>query len=109
VKFDSKFFASNRLVFALPQGNPKNVRVFDSFVPRSGQTSFAMCAEEAPCGGPPAPKAVRQDVKETLAKLTSVEVDSAVVSGSPESKRFYDYVFSEPARKVLTDAGFELP
>lgn len=153
MKFDSKVFASNRLVLALPQGNPKNVRVFDSFAQGADQRSFAMCAAEEPCGAaaraalanagpaaPPAAKAVGQDVKQTLAKLTSGEVDSAfvyasdvkanpaliavpmraaggeplrfpiaVVSGSPESKRFYDYVFSEPARKVLTDAGFELP
>jgi ABC-type molybdate transport system substrate-binding protein len=32
-----------------------------------------------------------------------------VVSGSPESKKFYDYVFSDPAKSALTDAGFELP
>lgn len=92
----------------------------------------------------PKPKALGQDVKETLAKLTSGEVDSAfvyasdvkvnpavlgvplrsdggntlkaslqfpvgVVSGSPESKKFYDFLFSEPAKKALTDAGFELP
>ncbi|GAA3626812.1 hypothetical protein GCM10022267_11340 [Lentzea roselyniae] len=92
----------------------------------------------------PGPKAVGQDVKETLAKLTSGEVDSAfvyasdvkanpglfsvptrlgnepsqkadlkfpiaIVSGSPEAKKFYDFVLSEKARAVLTDAGFELP
>lgn len=151
--FDSKVFALNRLVLALPQGNPKNVRFHDSFRTGPDQTSFAMCPAEEPCGtaartalrnvgfrdGDPAPKAVGQDVKQTLAKLTSGEVDSAfvyasdvkanpsliavpmrgggepvrfpiaVVSGSPESKRFYDFVFSEPAKKVLTDAGFELP
>lgn len=33
----------------------------------------------------------------------------AVVSGSPEAKKFYDYVFSDPAKTALTDAGFELP
>lgn len=158
MKYDSKVFALNRLVLAIPRGNPKNVRVYDSFVPGAAQTSYAMCVEEAPCGavakdvlksapvrgGVPGPKAVGQDVKETLAKLTSGEVDSAfvyasdvkanpglfsvptrlgneptqkadlqfpiaVVSGSPESKKFYDYVFSEQARAALTDAGFELP
>lgn len=154
MKFDSKVFAVNRLVLALPQGNPKNVRFADSFHSGPNQASFAMCAAEEPCGtaaraaltnagiadGGPAPKAVGQDVKQTLAKLTSGEVDSAfvyasdvkatpsliavpmrggagepqrfpiaVVSGSPESKRFYDYLFSYPARKVLSDAGFELP
>lgn len=150
MKFDSKVFAANRLVLAIPEGNPKDIRVPRSFIRGPGQASYAMCVEEAPCGAaaraalkraelgedPPAPKAVGKDVKETLAKLTSGEVDSAfvyasdvkaskglfsvpvaedlrfpigVVSGSPESKKFYDYVFSEPARKVLTDAGFELP
>ena len=33
----------------------------------------------------------------------------AVVSGSPESLKFYNFVFSEQARAALTDAGFELP
>src|SRR5687768_2902250 len=47
----SKMFAANRLVLALPQGNPKNVRVFTSFLPgATPQTSYAMCAEETPCG-----------------------------------------------------------
>ncbi len=154
----SKMFATNRLVLALPQGNPKKIRVRDSFRPGPSQTSFAMCVEEAPCGvaakralktadvteGALAPKAVGQDVRETLAKLTSSEVDSAfvcasdvkatpgliavpmrvsggesvkadlnfpisIVSGSPDSKKFYDYVFSDPAKAALTDAGFELP
>jgi molybdate transport system substrate-binding protein len=159
MKYQSKVLARNRLVLAIPQGNPKNVRVFTSFVPgATPQTSYAMCVEEAPCGaaarrvlknapvagGLPGPKAVGQDVKETLGKLLSGEVDSAfvyasdvkaspglfsvptrignepsekadldfpiaVVSGSPESTKFYDYTFSDAAKKVLTDAGFELP
>lgn len=159
MKFESKVFATNRLVLAIPQGNPKNVKVYTSFLPgATPQTSYAMCAEEAPCGaaartvlknapvegGVPGPKAVGRDVKETLAKLLSGEVDSAfvyasdvkanpglvsvptragnepsptadlefpitVTSGLPQSKKFYDYVFSDPAKKVLTDAGFELP
>ncbi|WP_346128143.1 molybdate ABC transporter substrate-binding protein [Lentzea roselyniae] len=50
MKYDSKVFALNRLVLAIPQGNPKNVRVYDSFVPGAAQTSYAMCVEEAPCG-----------------------------------------------------------
>ncbi len=33
----------------------------------------------------------------------------ASVSGSPEAKKFYDYVFSASAQAVLTDAGFALP
>lgn len=156
MRYESKVFAANRIVLALPQGNPKSVRLFHSLIPGPGQATYAMCVEEAPCGaaakaaltaaefpdGIPAPKAVGQDVKETLAKLKSGEVDSAfvyasdvkagdglisvpmrggndlkanlefpvgVVSGSPESKRFYDFLSSEPARKALTDAGFELP
>ncbi|KJK33455.1 hypothetical protein UK23_46020 [Lentzea aerocolonigenes] len=154
MKYTAKVFAGNRLVLALPQGNPKNVKVFESFRPGAGQRSYAMCVEEAPCGaaarsalkrapggGMPGPKAVGQDVKETLAKLTSGEVDSAfvyasdvkaspgliavpmrdepdkaaqrfpiaVVSGSPEATKFYDYVFTERAQAALTDAGFDLP
>ncbi|MDX8031616.1 molybdate ABC transporter substrate-binding protein [Lentzea sp. BCCO 10_0856] len=143
MKTESKVFAVNRLVLAAAQGNPKNVTLSPRWNP---QTSFAMCAEEAPCGaaaklalkdaGLPAPKAVGQDSKETLAKLTTGEVDSAfayatdakpslglfavpvlpdlkfpitIVSGSPEAKKFYDFVFSGQARAALTDAGFELP
>lgn len=142
-KPESKVFAVNRLVLAVPQGNPKNVTLSPRWNP---QTSFAMCVEEAPCGaaakpalqnaGLPAPKAVGQDTRETLAKLTAGEVDSAfvyatdakpslglfavpvrpglgfpitMVSGSPEAKKFYDFVFGEQARAALTDAGFELP
>lgn len=33
----------------------------------------------------------------------------AVVSGTPQAKKFYDFVFTERARAVLTDVGFELP
>lgn len=155
MKLMSKVFAQNRLVLAVPQGNPRDMRGLSSLSPQSNpQASYAMCAEEAPCGvaakralqasgfrgGPPAPKAVGQDVKETLAKLSKGEVDSAfvywtdvkaspglevvqythfedervkfpiaVVSGSSDAKKFYDFVFSDSAKKALTDAGFELP
>ncbi|MFS8104781.1 molybdate ABC transporter substrate-binding protein [Lentzea alba] len=33
----------------------------------------------------------------------------SVVSGTPDAKKFYDYVFSRPGRIALSDAGFELP
>jgi molybdate transport system substrate-binding protein len=154
MKLMSKVFALNRLVIAARPGSPRSVTAIGP------QTSFAMCVAEAPCGAAamakfsengygsavPLPKAVGQDVKETLAKLTAGEVDAAivyatdvkaspglqaskfgasepgepqekatlkfpisVVSGTPDAKKFYDWVFSDPARTALTDAGFELP
>lgn len=161
MKLMSKVFALNKLVVAVPYGNPKHVRGLSSFYPQSNpRASFAMCVEEAPCGAAakphlaqgvrpedvPAPNAVGQDVKETLAKLTKGEVDAAivyetdvkassgvvavemgasepgeprekgtlkfpiaVVSGTPDAKKFYDHVFSDAAKAVLTDAGFDLP
>lgn len=152
MKLMSKVFALNRLVLAVPEGNPRDMRGLNSLSPESSPpTSYAMCVEEAPCGaaakqalmdngGAAPPKAVGQDVKETLAKLSKREVDSAfvyatdvranpgleavqytrfeneklkfpiaVVSGTSDAKKFYDYVFSDAAKKALTEAGFELP
>jgi molybdate transport system substrate-binding protein len=156
----SKVFATNRLVIATPYPTPKRIATIGDLSPRATPpVSFAMCVQEAPCGSAlkpwieqagfaegdkPQPKAVGQDVKETLAKLTNGEVDAAivyasdvkntkfaavpvriarneeprpadlkfpiaVVSGSAEAKKFYDFAFSEQARAALTDAGFELP
>ncbi|GAB2849919.1 molybdate ABC transporter substrate-binding protein [Lentzea nigeriaca] len=149
MKYDSKVFAVTGLVLAIKQGNPKNVRALESFSAQANpRASFAMCAEETPCGvatkaaltaaglADATPAAVGNDVKDTLKKLTAGDVDSAfvyatdakpdlgifsvpvradqrfpiaVVSGSPESKKFYDYVFSEQGRARLTEVGFELP
>jgi molybdate transport system substrate-binding protein len=158
--FQAKVFALNQMVVAQRQGSDeKDVTTLSDLA----SVPYAMCVEEAPCGKAardklkaaavnsfregvvPAPKALGQDVKETLGKLSSGEVGAAlvyatdakadpkltsvpfrvarneephpadlkfpiaVVSGSPESKKFYDYVFSEPAKAALTDAGFELP
>lgn len=50
MKYESKVFALNRLVLAIPKDNPKNVRFSPGWNP---QTSFAMCAEERPA--PPRP------------------------------------------------------
>lgn len=156
----SKVFATNRLVIALPYDSPKIINTVGDLSPRaSGHASFAMCVPEAPCGSAvkpwfeqagfaegdkPQPKVLGQDVKDTLAKIATGEVEAAVVyasdvkntklqgvpmrlarneepgpayikfpiavvSGSPESKRFYDFVFSDPAKQALADAGFELP
>lgn len=33
----------------------------------------------------------------------------ALLSGTPEAKKFYNFLFTERARAALTDAGFELP
>ena len=155
MKLMSKVFALNRLVLAVPKGNPMDLRGLNAlFAPSRPQASYAMCVEDAPCGAAaqaalkqnssgddvPAPKAVGQDVKETLAKLSKREVDSAfvyatdlrtnpdlqevqytafeneklkfpiaVVSGTPDAKKFYDWVFTERANAALTDSGFELP
>lgn len=160
MKLPSKVFARNRLVVAQQQ-----VRVRKGVTTMTDLASvpYAMCAEEELCGDAarqklkaaafnsfrdsvvPAPKAVGQDVRDTLAKLAAGEVDAAIVyatdvrtnpnltsvplriavqeepgpadldfpiaavSGSPESLKFYNFVFTEQARAALTDAGFELP
>lgn len=160
MKLPSKVFARNQLVVAQQQGRGgKGVTTMTDLA----AVPYAMCAEEEPCGDAarqklkaaafnafrdsvvPTPKAVGQDVRDTLAKLAAGEVGAAivyatdvrtnpkltsvplriavqdepapadldfpvaVVSGSPESLKFYNFVFSEQARAALTDAGFELP
>ncbi|KOV84980.1 extracellular solute-binding protein [Nocardia sp. NRRL S-836] len=155
IKVPSKVFARTRIALATAQGNPQDVQGLASFAGQSNpRATFAMCVEEAPCGEAarkvladgsfrggalPEPKVRGQDVKETLAKLTSGEVDAAfvyetdvvanglyrpkmfapepalidfpvgIVSGDPEARQFYDYLFSAPAQQILTDAGFSLP
>lgn len=160
MKLMSKVFALNQLVVAHRQ--PVDTKVVTTLHDLA-TVPYAACVEEAPCGAAakkqlsssafnafrdavvPAPKAVGQDVKETLGKLTAREVDAAivyatdvkakpglasvpfrvtvqdeprkadlgfpiaVVSGTSDAKKFYDYVFDDAAKKVLTDSGFELP
>lgn len=81
-------FARNRLEIAVPRGNPGRVTGLADFARRELRT--AVCAPQVPCGAAadtafaaagvtPAPDTLEQDVKATLAKVLSGEVDAALV------------------------------
>jgi molybdate transport system substrate-binding protein len=81
-------FATNTLMIAVAPGNPAGVRGLADFA-RPG-LRVAICAPQVPCGDAatkvfaaagvtPRPDTLEQDVKATLAKLLSGEVDLALV------------------------------
>jgi molybdate transport system substrate-binding protein len=83
-----RVFARNRLVIAVPRGNPGKVATLrDLTRPR---TRVALCAPHVPCGAAAAkalanagvaltPATLEQDVRATLTKLRLGEVDAALV------------------------------
>jgi molybdate transport system substrate-binding protein len=81
-------FARNRLEIAVPPANPGHVRGLADFARPS--LRIAVCAPQVPCGVAaatafaaagitPRPDTLEQDVKATLAKVVSGEVDAALV------------------------------
>jgi molybdate transport system substrate-binding protein len=81
-------FARNRLVIAVPAGNPR--RIGDLGGLAAAGTRVALCAPQVPCGAAArttlaaagvalTPVTWEQDVKAALAKLRLGEVDAAVV------------------------------
>jgi molybdate transport system substrate-binding protein len=83
---DPRAFALNRLVIAVPEGNPDGVTALADL---TGLT-FAACAAAVPCGAAAqtaiddsgtgiAPVTYETDVKATLQKLVLGEVDAALV------------------------------
>jgi molybdate transport system substrate-binding protein len=81
-------FASNSLQIAVPRGNPGKITGLKDFADKSKK--IAICAPQVPCGAAaikvfaaakitPAPDTLEQDVKATLRKVTSDEVDAALV------------------------------
>lgn len=81
-------FARNRLVIAVPRGNPRGVAGLADLA-RPG-VKVALCAPPVPCGAAArtalaaagvalTPVTLEQDVKATLAKLRLGEVDAALV------------------------------
>ncbi|SCL34780.1 molybdate transport system substrate-binding protein [Micromonospora nigra] len=81
-------FARNRLVIAVPPGNPHRVGSLADLT-RPG-TKVAVCAAQVPCGAAArtaldtagvalTPVSLEQDVKGALSKLTLGEVDAALV------------------------------
>lgn len=81
-------FARNRLVIAVPRGNPGGIRG-PADLARPG-VKVALCAPQVPCGAAAAqalaaagvrltPATLEQDVKATLTKLRLGEVDAALV------------------------------
>jgi molybdate transport system substrate-binding protein len=81
-------FARNRLVIAVPVGNPRGISGLADLA-RPG-TKVALCAPQVPCGAAAAralaaagvrlsPATLEQDVKATLTKLRLGEVDAALV------------------------------
>jgi molybdate transport system substrate-binding protein len=78
----------NRLVIAVPKGNPRAVRGLADLT-RPGM-KVALCAEQVPCGASArkaldtagvdlTPVTLEQDVRQALSKVTLGEVDAALV------------------------------
>jgi molybdate transport system substrate-binding protein len=81
-------FVSNVLQIAVPKGNPGGIRGLKDFADKTKK--IAICAPQVPCGAAavkvfsaakikPAPDTLEQDVKATLQKVSSNEVDAALV------------------------------
>jgi molybdate transport system substrate-binding protein len=85
---DPTVFTSNQLEIAVPKGNPGKVTGLADFAKPS--LRIALCAVAVPCGAAavtalkaagvtPRPDTYEQDVKAALAKVSSGEVDAALV------------------------------
>jgi molybdate transport system substrate-binding protein len=85
---DPTNFVSNTLEIAVPAGNPGKVSGLKDFADEGKK--IAICAAEVPCGAAattvfaaakitPRPDTLEQDVKATLQKVSSDEVDAALV------------------------------
>ena len=83
-----KDFVSNTLEIAVPKGNPHKITGLQDFGDESRR--IALCAPQVPCGAAavkvfaeasivPKPDTLEQDVKATLQKVASDEVDAALV------------------------------
>jgi molybdate transport system substrate-binding protein len=83
-----KDFVSNKLEIAVPKGNPHKITGLQDFADESKR--IALCAPQVPCGAAavrvfaeakivPKPDTLEQDVKATLQKVASDEVDAALV------------------------------
>ncbi|MDF2747646.1 MAG: molybdenum transporter, periplasmic molybdate-binding protein [Propionibacteriaceae bacterium] len=81
-------FVSNVLQIAVPKGNPGRITGLKDFADKTKK--IAICAPQVPCGTAavkvfaaakitPAPDTLEQDVKATLQKVSSNEVDAALV------------------------------
>jgi molybdate transport system substrate-binding protein len=81
-------FISNTLEIAVPRGNPHKITGLQDFGDESRR--IALCAPQVPCGAAsvkvfaeakivPKPDTLEQDVKATLQKVASNEVDAALV------------------------------
>jgi molybdate transport system substrate-binding protein len=81
-------FVTNVLEIAVPKGNPGKITGLKDFADKT--KAIAICAPQVPCGAAaikifaaakitPAPDTLEQDVKATLQKVESDEVDAALV------------------------------
>jgi molybdate transport system substrate-binding protein len=81
-------FVSNTLQIAVPRGNPHKITGLSDFADESKR--IALCAPQVPCGAAatkvfavakivPRPDTLEADVKATLQKVASDEVDAALV------------------------------
>ena len=81
-------FASNKLQIAVPKNNPHKITGLRDFADKNAR--IAICAPQVPCGAAaikvfalakisPQPDTLEQDVKATLQKVASDEVDAALV------------------------------
>lgn len=84
----AKIFATNQLQIAVPIGNPGKVTGLAAFA--DPELRIAYCAEQAPCGKAaekvfaagkltPRPDSLEPDVRATLTKVSTDEVDAALV------------------------------
>jgi molybdate transport system substrate-binding protein len=81
-------FVSNTLQIAVPKGNPYKITGLEDFA--DDNKRIALCAPQVPCGAAavkifavakivPKPDTLEQDVKATLQKVATNEVDAALV------------------------------
>lgn len=149
----TSILARNRLMIAVPAGNPAGVSGLADFT--DPDLVIALCAPQVPCGEAAdhvfriagleaSPDTYEADVRATLSKVRLGEVDAALVyrtdvlaaegqvegidvpeaaqvlndypvavlsdSADPAAARaFVEFLGSERATQVLSDAGFDLP
>ena len=85
---DPRVFARNRMVVAVPAGNPAGITGLENFA--DPELLIGLCAEEVPCGRyarealasagvTPAPDSLEPDVRALLTKVAAGELDAGIV------------------------------
>ena len=118
---DPANFVSNTLEIAVPKGNPGKISGLSDF--SDAGLKIAICAPEVPCGAAavkvfaaakitPKPDTLESDVKATLQKVSSDEVDAALVYktdvvGGREQGRRHQFPRIGPGGQRVPDRHLE--